>query len=290
MVWQNKKKSMVIGDDIISVIKINEQDYIFLTDMTKSKDGEDHIKNWMRNRNTVEFLGLWETMHNKDFKGVEFDTFRKSAGLNNFTLTPKKWIETTDAIGIISKAGRYGGTYAHIDIAFEFGSWISPQFKLYLIKEYQRLKQIETNVYNLEWDVKRIMSKANYSIHTDAIKEFVLPQSRKWNKQLEYAEEADYLNIVVFGMSAKEWREKNPERHKKGENIRDTASINELLVISNAESLNALMIRDGKSKEVRFNILQKFAHIELSKLNAYNFNKSIKKMNPDSFLKNNLPE
>lgn len=279
-----KKKQITVQDREISLIRINEQDYVCLTDMVKGEEGVDHIKNWMRNRNTIEFLGLWESMNNLEFKGVEFDTFRKEAGLNSFTMTPKKWIDATNAKGIISKAGKNGGTYAHIDIAFEFGTWISPKFKLYLIKEYQRLKQIENNQYNLEWDVKRFISKTNYNIHTDAVKEYIIPNSRKWIKDWEYAEEADLLNIAVFGMTAKEWRNQNPERNQKGENIRDSASINELIIVSNAESLNAEMIRDGISKESRLLKLQNMAQQQLKILAEHDIMKSLKRTSGEVYL------
>jgi hypothetical protein len=280
-----KKNQIKVQDRLINISQISEEDYICLTDMVKGEEGVDHIKNWMRNRNTVEFLGLWELMNNEDFKGVEFDTFRKEAGLNNFTLTPKKWVETTNAKGIVSKSGRFGGgTYAHKDIAFEFGSWLSPSFKLYLIKEYQRLKAIENNQYNLEWNVKRTLSKANYSLHTDAIKEHIIPVSRKWRKELEYAEEADFLNVAVFGCTAKEWKIANPEKAKAGENIRDCASINELNVLSNAESKNAEMIRDKIDKRQRFEKLKELAEWQLDKLNKANFIKSLKKSSEEIYL------
>ncbi len=181
----SKVSKIEVENKLISIVKQNEDDYICLTDMVRDENGNDHIRNWMRNRNTVEFIGLWETLHNPKFKGVEFDTFRKQAGLNNFNLTPKKWIEATNAVGIISKSGRYGGTYAHKDLAFEFGAWISPMFKLLLIKEFQRLKEIETNKFNLEWSVKRILSKANYHIQTDAIKEHIIPQ-KNYSKDKEW--------------------------------------------------------------------------------------------------------
>ena len=283
MFFGKKKKEIIVQNQSISVIKINGQDYICLTDMVRGEEGSDQIKNWMRNRNTVEFLGLWEELHNPNFKGVEFDTFRKEAGLNSFTLTPKKWVDATNAIGILSKAGNGGGTYAHIDIAFEFGSWISPQFKLYLIKEYERLKAIETNPYNVEWDVKRVLSKANYTLHTDAVKNYIIPQSRRWIKEYEYADEADILNLAVFGITAKEWREKNPQR-TKNENIRDSASINELLVIANMESQNAEMIRQGFTKQARLEKLQEIAHRELESLKKYDTIKSIKKLSPETYL------
>jgi hypothetical protein len=281
-----KKRTLNVQDSAISVQHVDGEDYISLTDMARGEDGsEDRIKNWMRNRNTIEFLGLWETMHNPDFKPVEFDRFRKEAGLNSFTLRPQKWIEATNAKGIISKSGRYGGTFAHRDIAFEFGSWISPSFKLYLIKEYQRLKEIETNQYNLEWNVKRVLSKANYTLHTDAVKAHIIPQSKRvWNKSLEYAEEADLINVAIFGCTAKEWKDANPERAKASENMRDSASINELNVLANAESHNAEMIREGLSKEARFNKLKDMVTRQLEALNSKDFMKSLKKNSQDTYL------
>ncbi len=276
-----KTSKIKVEDKLISIVKQNAQDYICLTDMVRGEEGTDHIRNWMRNRNTVEFLGLWETLHNPDFKGVEFDRFRKEAGLNSFNLTPKKWIEATNAIGIISKSGRYGGTYAHKDLAFEFGAWISPMFKLLLIKEFQRLKEIETNQYNLEWNVKRILTKTNYHIHTDAIKNYILPQKeyerdKEW---LIYAEEADLLNVALFKCTAKDWRDANPELANKGMNIRDIASINELVVLSNIENLNALMIEQNIEKSERFNQLKKIAKSQLKMLDSKDFIKSLKKLN-----------
>ena len=284
MLFFNRKKKIKVQETEISVTNINGEDYICLTDMVRGEDGKDHIKNWMRNRNTVEFLGVWEQMHNPNFKGVEFDTFRREAGLNNFTLTPKKWVEATDAIGIVSKSGNGGGTYAHVDIAFEFGMWISPQFKLYLIKEYQRLKKIESNQYNLEWNVKRMISKTNYSIHTDAIKEVLIPQVRPWAKNYEYANEADLLNLAIFGMTAKQWKEANPEREKNGENMRDSASIVELIVISNAESLNAELIKDGLSKKERYERIQRMAHDQIRVLSKEDAMKALKKTSEDIYL------
>lgn len=279
-----KKKQLVVQERIIGIHDVDGEDYICLTDMVRGEEGSDHIKNWMRNRNTVEFLGLWEGMNNQNFKGVEFDTFRKEAGLNSFTMTPKKWIDATDAKGIISKSGKNGGTYAHKDIAFEFGTWISPAFKLYLIKDYQRLKEIESNQNKIEWDVKRTLSKTNYQLHTDAIKNHIIPVSKKWKKEWEYAEEADFLNAAIFGCTAKEWKEANPEMAKAGENIRDSASINELNVVANAESKNAEMIREGLDKKTRFEKLRELAEWQLKTLNDMNFAKSIKKTSDDVFL------
>ena len=279
-------KKIQVEDKIISIIKKGEQDYICLTDMIRDEEGSDHIRNWMRNRNTVEFIGLWETLHNPNFKPVEFDTFRKQAGLNNFNLTPKKWIETTNAIGITSKSGRYGGTYAHKDLAFEFGAWISPMFKLLLIKEFQRLKEIETNQYNLEWNVKRILSKTNYLIHTDAIKEHIIPKKNysKNDEWIVYAEEADLLNVAMYECTAKDWREANPEHAKKGLNIRDFSSINELVVLSNLENLNAIMISNNIAKVERYKQLRKIAVSQLNTLDNKDFMKSLKKLNDKTYI------
>ncbi len=254
-----------VQDKIISIAKQNEEDYICLTDMVKDEEGDNHIRNWMRNRNTVEFIGLWETIHNPNFKPVEFDTFRKQAGLNSFNLTPKKWVDATRAIGIFSKSGRYGGTYAHKDIAFEFGSWISPMFKLLLIKEFQRLKEIETNKYNLEWNVKRILTKTNYHLHTDAIKNHIIPKKdyRKDAEWIIYAEEADLLNVALFNCTAKDWREANKKHAEKGLNIRDFASINELVVMSNLENTNAVLISQKVDKADRFKQLTILAKTQL---------------------------
>ncbi len=281
-----KTAKIKVEDKLISIVKRDQQDYICLTDMVRDEEGSDHIRNWMRNRNTVEFIGLWETLHNPDFKPVEFDTFRKQAGLNNFNLTPKKWIEKTNAIGIVSKSGRYGGTYAHKDLAFEFGAWISPMFKLLLIKEFQRLKEIETNQYNLEWNVKRILSKTNYLIHTDAIKEHIIPKKdyAKSDEWIVYAEEADLLNVAMYDCKAKDWRDANPKHAKKGLNIRDFSSINELVVLSNLENVNAIMISENIDKINRFKQLKKIAKSQLKTLGNQDFIKSLKRLNDTTFI------
>ena len=271
----------------ISLLKVNDEDYISLTDMVKNEDGDDHIRNWMRNRNTVEYLGIWEQLNNPNFKGVEFDTFRKQAGLNSFNLTPKKWIDATNAIGLISKSGRYGGgTYAHKDIAFNFGMWISPVFQLYLVKEYQRLKSIESNKYGLEWDVKRILSKANYRIHTDAIKDYIVPKAgyAKKKEWLLYANEADMLNIAVFGCTADDWRKANMDRALRNENLRDMASINELAVLTNLESINSLLIKKGLSKGERLKILIQTAKEQKETLDKIDYMRSIKKVSADTYI------
>ena len=210
-----KKKIKIDNLEIVLYSK-NEAEYISLTDMARFKDTDRTnyiIQNWMRSRNTIEFIGLWEQLNNQNFKSIEFDAFKNEAGSNTFSLTPQRWIESTNAIGIISKSGRYGGTFAHKDIAFEFATWLSPTFKLYLINEYQRLKEIESNQYNLEWNVKRVLSKVNYTIQTEAVKDFILPQSiySKESEWLAYAEEADILNVALFGFTAKQWRESNPK-------------------------------------------------------------------------------
>ena len=275
------KLIMVVQGIEISLLQKNEEDYICITDMVKGKDTERPdmvIQNWMRNKDTIEFLGLWEQLNNPDFNSIEFEGFRKNAGTNRFSLTPKTWINATNAIGIVSKAGRYGGTYAHKDIAFEFGTWISPAFKLYLIKEYQHLKEIESNRYNIEWNVKRVLSKANYQIHTDAINRYILPKlTISQKKEWIYADEADMLNIVMFGCTAKQWRDANPERAMEGENIRDMASINELAVLSNMETLNSSLIKQGVGRKQRFRILSEMAMEQKQALDSFDFVKSVKK-------------
>ena len=285
-----KISTIDIKNAIISITKIEEEDYICLTDMAKAKEGDnraaDVIKNWIRTRTTIEFLGTWETMYNPDFKVGEFDHFKMEAGLPTFVLSPKQWAEKTGAIGIISKSGRYGGTYAHRDIAFEFGAAISPTFKLYLIKEYQRYKEIESNQYNLEWNVKRILSKANYHIQTDAVQKHIVPEKNytKDKEWLIYAEEADLLNVALFSCTAKDWRELNPEQAKKDLNIRDFASINELAVLSNIESLNAELIKKGIEKPERFLQLREMAVYQLEILDKKDSLKALKKLADDVYI------
>ena len=242
----------------ITVISRERQDYISLTDIAKYRNNDapaDIVKNWMRSRSTIEFLGLWEQLNNADFKLVEFDQFRNEAGANHFVLSPQRWVESTRAVGIISKSGRYGGTFAHKDIAFEFASWISPQFKLYLIKEFQRLKDEELK--QLGWDIRRNLAKINYRIHTDAIKENLVPPELSVRQtNLVYATEADVLNMALFGMTAKDWRDKNPGR--KG-NVRDDADVSQLVCLSNLENLNALFIRENVAKPERMRKLNQIA-------------------------------
>ncbi len=283
----SKTTKIKVEEKVISIVKKGEQDYICLTDMLKAKDGSFFITDWLRNRNTLEFLSVWEKINSPNFNYGEFAIIRNQSGLNSFKVSVKEWVEKTNAIGIFSKAGRYGGTYAHKDIAFEFGTWISPTFKLYLITEYQRLKEIETNQYNLEWNFKRIISKANYHIHTDAVKNYIIPKKNyEKNKEwLVYAEEADLLNVVLFHCSAKDWRDANPEYSEKGMNIRDIASINELAVLSNLESLNAEMIKSGIGKEERYSKLKEIATYQLTILNEKDYLKALKKLNDKIYIK-----
>ena len=268
----SRHTTTITAQDVpVTVMQIDQSDYISLTDMAKARTDStraaDVIKNWLRTRSTLEFLGTWEVMYNPDFKVVEFDHFKNEAGLHTFTLSAKEWIEKTNAIGMYVQAGRYGGTYAHKDIAFEFGSAISPIFKLYLLKEYQRLKDDENDRLKLEWNAKRFLSKNNYIIHTDAVKNYVLPQSNytKSNEWLAYADEADLLNVALFGCTAKAWREANPELAKKS-NIRDYASISELTVLSNLETHNAELIRMGIDKAARFENLRRIAQYQMQVL------------------------
>jgi hypothetical protein len=249
----------------ITVLSHNDEDFISLTDMIKSFGDDALIYNWMRNRNTLQFIGVWEEMHNPNFKGLEFETFKKEAGLNSFHLTPKKWIQTTNAIGIVSKAGRYsGGTYAHKDIAFELGSWLSPEFKLYLIKEFQRLKDEENQRLSLGWNLNRTLAKINYKIHMDAIDEHLIPSVlTSEQKSYTYANEADVLNVALFGMLAKQWRDSNPD---KDGNIRDYATLEQLLVLANLESLNAEFIRMKLPQDQRLEKLNKTAIMQLKSL------------------------
>lgn len=256
------------GIDIGIYTEDFQNEYISLTDIAKYKSDDPTavIQNWMRGRDVIEFLGLWEMLHNSDFKPIEFEGFKNQAGANAFTMSPKKWIENTNAIGIISKSGRYGGTFAHSDIAFEFASWVSAEFKLYIIKDYKRLKADETSRLSLNWNLNREISKLNYRIHTNAIKENLLPpELTPQQVSFTYADEADLLNVVLFGKTAKQWRDENVD--KLG-NMRDYASINELLVLANLESYNAILIGQGKSQKERMNYLRKLVVQQLQTLES----------------------
>ena len=248
---------IIVQERQVTIISHNENDYISLTDIAKFKSDDPAavIGNWMRNRNTIEFLGIWESLYNPMFKPLEFEVFRKEAGLNAFTLSPQKWTKTTNAIGIVAKSGRYGGTFAHKDIAFKFASWISVEFELYIVKEFQRLKEEEQK--QLGWSAKRELSKINYRIHTDAIKRNIIPEEvTPQQASIIYANEADVLNVAMFGMTAKQWREANAD--KKG-NIRDYATINELICLSNMENLNAVFIDQGLPQSERLIKLNQIA-------------------------------
>lgn len=260
----------------ITIIENKKFDYISLTDIAKYRDNDapaDIVKNWMRSRSTIDFLGLWEKLNNHNFKLVEFDQFKTKAGNNYFVLSPQKWIEQTNAIGLISKSGRYGGTFAHKDIAFEFASWISAEFKLYLIKEFQRLKEDENTRLRLEWNLQRTLAKVNYRIHTDAIKERIIPaELTKDQIQMVYASEADLLNMALFGMTARQWRDANPS--KEG-NIRDYAAIEQLVVLSNLESVNSVLIHQGLDQGQRLQQLNRIAIIQMKSLVG---NKELRKL------------
>jgi hypothetical protein len=269
-----KNKTINVKGTEIAILQKENSDFISLTDMVKGFGDDTMIYSWMRNRNTLEFLGIWEEMNNPDFKGNEFVTFKTQAGLNSFNLTPRKWIEATNAIGIISKAGRYGGgTFAHKDLAFEFGSWLSPEFKLYLIKEFQRLKEDENNRLKLTWNLHRTLSKINYRIHTDAIYENIIPENiSKVQASTIYANEADVLNMALFCKTAKQWRDENPTAEG---NIRDEATIEQLLVLANIESMNAEFIRMGLLQTER---LIKLNQIAIAQLKSLTQNPNIKKL------------
>ena len=264
------------GFDIQVYTEDFKNDYISLTDIARYKNTDDPrfvIQNWMRNRNTLEFIGLWEVLNNTNFNRVQFDTFRNEAGLNRFSMTPSKWIESTNAIGIVSKAGRYGGTYAHYDIAMEFASWLSPEFKLYIVQDYKRLKTDENSKLSVSWNIHREISKINYKIHTDAIKEYLLKDLTNEQLSFKYASEADMLNVALFNKTAKEWREENQDL--KG-NMRDYASLNELLVLANMDSYNAVLIGKGIEQKERMVELRNLARtqlISLKKLDDSGINK-----------------
>ena len=261
------------GIDISVYSEDLKNDYISLTDIARKREGEYPgyvIQNWLRNKGTISFVGLWESIHNPDFNYIEFEAIKNEAGLNSFVLTPKRWVKTTNAIGIVTKGGRYAATYAHKDIAFEFVSWISPEFKLYIIEDYQRLKAGENARLSLNWNLNREISKLNYRIHTDAIKEKLIPPLLT-SEQISYtyASEADLLNTVLFGKTAKQWRDDNP---KKSGNIRDNATLYQLLVLANMESYNAIMIKQGKTQVERMNLLHELAVQQMTSLSSLELN------------------
>lgn len=262
-----KNKKITVQEIDIVFYEDSNNDFISLTDIARYKnphEPKDVVKNWMRSRTTIEFLGIWEQLNNPDFKGVEFDPFLYEAGSNSFTLSPSRWIETTNAKGLVSKQGKNGGTFAHKDIAFEFASWVSSAFKLYLIKEFQRLKDDEGNRNQLKWDLQRTLAKVNHQIHTDAIKENLIPKEvTSQQAGFVYANEADLLNVALFGITAKMWRDKNPD---KSGNIRDSATLEQLVVLSNMESINALLIQQGLPQSERLIQLNKVAISQMKSL------------------------
>jgi len=270
-----KNKTILVKGTKITILRHMEQDYISMTDMVRNfEDGLSLIEKWLRNKNTIEFLGIWEQLNNPDFNSPDFEGIKNEAGLNRFTLSVKRWVEKTRAIGLIAKSGRYGsGTFAHKDIAFEFGSWLSPEFKLYLIKEFQRLKDEENERLKLEWNLQRTLAKINYRIHTDAIKENLIPPELiKQQINYVYANEADMLNVALFGKTSQQWRIENPDADG---NIRDHATIEQLVVLSNMESINAVMIHQGLPQGERLIQLNKSAITQMKSLIA---NKTLKKI------------
>lgn len=259
-----KQRNIIVKSASIGIVTRHEQDYICLTDMLKAKDGDFFISDWLRNRNTIEFLGIWESVYNPAFNYGEFAAIKSQAGLNSYKLSVKEWVQKTNAIGLQATSGRYGGTYAHKDIAFEFGMWISPEFKIYLIKEFQRLKDEEARAKSVEWSFQRILSKVNYKIHTDAVKKHLIPpQLTKAQMGAVYASEADLLNVALFGQTAAQWRAAQPD--EKG-NMRDAASLEQLVVLSNLESINSVLIQQGQVASGRLKQLNAIAITQMSSL------------------------
>ena len=275
-------KAIVVNGTTINVLlNLNQSDYICLTDMAKGfEDGSRLIEKWLNNKSTIDFLGVWEQLYNPNFKPPEFGGIRMEAGSNRFYISVGKFIERTNAIGIVAKAGRYGGTYAHKDIAYHFGMWLSPEFNLLVVKEFQRLKEEEQNPLLLQWDIQRILSKTNYPLHTDAIKENIIPRLsvEKAKEYLVYATEADMLNLALFGCRAKDWEEQNPQLAAKGLNLRDTASINQLIVLSNMEIVNAELIKREVDRNERYTFLCQMAEEELNSLNKANIEQQFKRL------------
>jgi len=270
---KTKNKTIHVKGTEISIITKNNNDYISLTDMLKAKDGDFFISDWLRNRNTVEFLGIWESVYNPDFNYGEFAIIKSQTGLNNYKISVKEWEEKTNAIGLNATAGRYGGTYAHPDIAFEFGMWISAEFKIYLIKEFQRLKDEENQTKHLEWNLQRTLAKINYRIHTDASKETLIPTViTKQQINFVYANEADLLNVALFGITAKEWRDQNPG--KEG-NIRDYSTLEQLVVLTNLESINSVLLRQQLSQSER---LKNLNEIAITQMKSLLMNHNLKKL------------
>lgn len=273
----NIKAQMVVKYQVINVIRIDDKEFISLTDLARYADEDDPrypIQNWMRNKDVISYLGLWESIHNENFKGVEFDTFKNEAGSNKFKISPQKWIRETNAIGMISKSGNNGGTYARSDIALEFASWLSPEFKLYVIQEFQRLKKNEAYQNKIDWHANRVLAKVSYVVHTDAIKSIIVPTLTEKQKKFVYAEEADVLNVALFGMTAKEWRESNPNLAEDG-NIRDYTDLLHLVILSNLENINTELIEMGIPQSERLIRLNDMAKKQIELLRK---NKSLKNL------------
>ena len=274
---KNIKAQIVVKDQIINVIRSDDKEFISLTDLARYADEDDPrypIQNWMRNKDVISYLGLWESIHNENFKGVEFDTFKNEAGSNKFKISPQKWIRETNAIGMISKSGNNGGTYARSDIALEFASWLSPEFKLYVIQEFQRLKKNEAYQNKIDWHANRVLAKVSYVVHTDAIKSIIVPTLTEKQKKFVYAEEADVLNVALFGMTAKEWRDSNPDLAEDG-NIRDYTDLLHLVILSNLENINAELIEMGIPQSERLVRLNEMAKKQMELLRK---NKSLKNL------------
>jgi hypothetical protein len=282
----NKHTSLKIKDYNISMFTDGDKDFICLTDMIKAQEGDFFISDWIRNANTLDYIAAWEQIYNPHFNYGEFAIIRSGAGSNNYKVSIKELTEKTNLISIKATAGRYGGTYAHKDIAFHFGMWLNPVFQLYIVKEYQRLKEVESNQYNLEWDVRRLMTKVNYVLHTDAVQKHIIPNSKfaEDKKWIEYAEEADLLNLALFGYTAKQWKEANPQHALNGKNMRDFASITDLLIMSNLESLSSQLINLNTPKATRFEFLKKMALDQREQFNKVDMVKSIKKSNSMTYL------
>lgn len=282
----NKHSNLKIKDYNISMFTDGDKDFICLTDMVKAQEGDFFISDWIRNANTLDYIAAWEQLYNEDFNYGEFAVIRSGAGSNNYKVSIKELTEKTNLISIRATAGRYGGTYAHKDIAFHFGMWINPVFQLYIVKEYQRLKEVESNQYNLEWDVRRLMTKVNYVLHTDAVQKHIIPKSKfpEDKKWIEYAEEADLLNKALYGYTAKQWKEANPQHALNGKNMRDFSSITDLLIMSNLESLSSQLINLNTPKLTRFDFLKKMADDQKEQFNKVDIVKSIKKSNAMTYI------
>jgi len=281
-----KFRKLTVNDLEISLTTIKDEDYICLTEMVKAKDGDFFVSDWLRNSNTLDYLAAWENLNNSDFNYGEFAIIRSESGGNSYKISVKEWVNRTNAIGITAKSGRYGGTYAHVDIAFNFGMWISPAFQLYIVTEYKRLKEIENNQLNLEWDVRRVMTKINYGLHTDAVQKHIIPKSKfpKDKQWIEYANEADLLNVALYGYTAKQWKDANPDHIKNNKNMRDFSSITDLLIMSNLETLNAEMIKNDAPKKYRFEYLKKLAEDQRKQFDKVDIIKSIRRKDENTYV------